>query len=478
MARGKSGASEKQKVSECSGTNSTQNTEEGEDPPIGNEKQEEEADGQKQEQDGCIRKDDTEKQENGDEENADKKPAVATPTSDEEVTPTSDKDDEEASEVWDIIRVIPTAEEKIKCRYENCTEQAVATWASDKNPEDKWPLCEKCQLEDFGGWPTDVEPIEQSDDITVAVESTIVRSDDAPTIDVPVTPIPMAKNEKTTTSTTTSMVNVSTDSMDMDHPENEKQVDVSPSSPVPEPSVNNDEREPEASEEKYELSRIISLEKILGNPIKCNDENCNLPACSIWTSTTDPKKWYYCIDCQERDFDGWPPSNELPCDYLEPEHLKAIATKCSKKKKPVMPTFVSHCVTPLPNSPRPPNAVTATSQVVGGQKKTSVPKVSRAALARHEMWQADAKKLGVNRIIVKKNEAQKVVFDTLHDAFCPMNFNNIYTVSLVSFQRQGMQSNGFLNTLLIFIHVTLSSCRIINADAEEKNSSSRFESGT
>ena len=37
--------------------------------------------------------------------------------------------------------------------------------------------------------------------------------------------------------------------------------------------------------------------------------------------------------------------------------------------------------------------------------------------------------MGVNRIIVKKNEAKKVIFDALFDAFRPMNFNDIYTVS-------------------------------------------------
>eukprot|EP00529_Nitzschia_sp_RCC80_P008035 CAMPEP_0113513062 /NCGR_PEP_ID=MMETSP0014_2-20120614/39658_1 /TAXON_ID=2857 /ORGANISM="Nitzschia sp." /LENGTH=1242 /DNA_ID=CAMNT_0000409433 /DNA_START=167 /DNA_END=3895 /DNA_ORIENTATION=+ /assembly_acc=CAM_ASM_000159 len=73
-------------------------------------------------------------------------------------------DDEEAEEEWDVVRVIPTDEENITCRTEDCCEQAVVVWASSLDPADEWPVCEDCQLEDFGGWPEGVFPIHKSGD--------------------------------------------------------------------------------------------------------------------------------------------------------------------------------------------------------------------------------------------------------------------------------------------------------------------------
>ena len=49
--------------------------------------------------------------------------------------------------LWDVVRVIPTEEEKVECCNDGCTDQAVATWSSNvdpEDPEDKRDLCEKC----------------------------------------------------------------------------------------------------------------------------------------------------------------------------------------------------------------------------------------------------------------------------------------------------------------------------------------------
>ena len=346
-------------------------------------------------------------------------------------------EESEQEEVWDIIRVIPTTEEKVKCRYPHCSEQAVATWASNLNPEDKWPLCEKCQLEDFGGWPEGIEPIERSsDDKTIAVPPTCTT----------------ATSEKETPTTKDTAICMTPRRLNF--PKDD--VGASSTKVTDDSIINQDEGEdPEVSEEKYELSSIVSLEKLRSNPVKCSDENCKLPACSIWTSTSDPKKWYYCIDCQERDFGGWPPSTELPCDHLSSDHLLAIATKCSKKRKPSMPVFASKCVTPNPSLT--PKGRTTIPEVAKGGKKPLTMKVSRAAVARHEKWQADAKKLGVNRIIVKKNEAKKVIFDALYDSFRPMSIENIYMVS-DSTERLGLYIAFFcfgLNPIPITVSLVL-----------------------
>ncbi len=321
-------------------------------------------------------------------------------------------EENEDNEVWDIVRVIPTAEEKLVCRSEHCSEKAVAIWATDRDPQDKWPLCEKCQLKDFGGWPEGIESIERSNviaNIAVTARSTTVNNDVTPT---------------TETSTTYTMT--------LDCIEVPK--GASPTPTKEEIVTAPDESEP--SEEKYELFQIVPYEKLLSSPIKCSDEGCNLPACSIWTSTADPKKWYYCIDCQEKDFGGWPPSKELPCDYLSPDYLRVIAAKCSKKRKPTMPVFNSNCVTPNPTS----KDTTGIPAAVSVERK----KVSRAAVARHEKWQADARKLGVHRIIVKKNEAIKFIYDALHDAFCPMNIESIYLVSDINSWKISFSFNLYL----------------------------------
>ncbi len=321
-------------------------------------------------------------------------------------------EESEVDEVWDILRVIPMAEEKIECRYEHCCEQAVAIWATDKDPQEKWPLCEKCQLQDFGGWPEGVEPIERSKD-----NSDIAEKNE----------IPPANNEKknvasATSSSTPASTEPSKDDSETPLLTNKDQTVAS-----------QEDNNADATEEKYELVRIVPFEKLISSPIKCSDESCNLPACSVWTSAGDPKKWYYCIDCQEKDFGGWPPFNELPCEYLSPEHLRAIAKNCSKKRKPTMPKFASKCVTPNPS--RTPKGPASSPAVVSAEMKRSVSKVSRAAVARHEKWQADAKKMGVDRIIVKKSEAKRVIFDAVHDAFRPMNVDVIYMVSDIGLGR-------------------------------------------
>ena len=48
-------------------------------------------------------------------------------------------------EKWDIVRVIPTAEEQIPCRNsKTCSKNTEVSWASNLNPEDSWDLCEDC----------------------------------------------------------------------------------------------------------------------------------------------------------------------------------------------------------------------------------------------------------------------------------------------------------------------------------------------
>ena len=54
-------------------------------------------------------------------------------------------------ENWDIVRVIPSAEEKLACHTENCDKDAAFSWASNSNRNDSRNFCEGCQVKKGGG---------------------------------------------------------------------------------------------------------------------------------------------------------------------------------------------------------------------------------------------------------------------------------------------------------------------------------------
>lgn len=55
--------------------------------------------------------------------------------------------------IWDIVAKVSRDRNPLQCRMTGCTSKAVAIWASNMQPDDKWPLCESCQVDEFGGWP-------------------------------------------------------------------------------------------------------------------------------------------------------------------------------------------------------------------------------------------------------------------------------------------------------------------------------------
>jgi hypothetical protein len=62
----------------------------------------------------------------------------------------------------------------------------------------------------------------------------------------------------------------------------------------------------------------------------------------------------------------------------------------------------------------------------GGKKKETT-KISANTLAMHKRWQDAATDLGGGKIVISKAEAKAVIFDMLHDAFCPMNITQIHS---------------------------------------------------
>jgi hypothetical protein len=65
------------------------------------------------------------------------------------------------------------------------------------------------------------------------------------------------------------------------------------------------------------------------------------------------------------------------------------------------------------------------------EKPAGKAKLSKAAQATRDKWQKEAKKVGGPnaRIIVSKADAKMLIFQTLHDSFCPMTIILIYNVS-------------------------------------------------
>lgn len=81
----------------------------------------------------------------------------------------------------------------------------------------------------------------------------------------------------------------------------------------------------------------------------------------------------------------------------------------------------TNAVTPSPNSNDPLlHAGTALKR----------PPISKKLLEMHRQWQATAESLGgpYARIIVSQVEAKQRIFQALHDAFAPMNINDLHKV--------------------------------------------------
>ena len=232
---------------------------------------------------------------------------------------------EQPEEVWDLERVIPKGE-GIICRTEGCKDLAVATWCSNLESDDKWPLCEGCQLKDFGGWPEGVDPPddeeeEEEQDPTEAKESHD-RQNDAETSS-------SSSNQETASSSSpTSSNKIESDEKPKDKNDlssgtpSTTSVDSSPpvdKNDTPEPSkeprdtsqVSSEESTNGSSEGTPEMAPVVSqstdqdaeeeeneiwdLKKILPYAditkeatIKCSTETCKLPACCIWKSNLAP----------------------------------------------------------------------------------------------------------------------------------------------------------------------------------------------
>ena len=119
------------------------------------------------------------------------------------------------------------------------------------------------------------------------------------------------------------MPNIPTDGFETTVSSNEQQ-DV---------SLNNSEDGDDEEEELWELKEILTPTDLrTKNPKPCHSDHCSLLACCAWVSNLEPESyWYTCLDCQEADFGGFPPKEELPVGiYLSGENREVILEKCTE----------------------------------------------------------------------------------------------------------------------------------------------------
>lgn len=68
-------------------------------------------------------------------------------TKEEEDDGAKDEENEDTlQEVWDVVHTLNCSESELICRMDKCKRAAVVVWATDANPDDKWPLCEVRRL--------------------------------------------------------------------------------------------------------------------------------------------------------------------------------------------------------------------------------------------------------------------------------------------------------------------------------------------
>jgi hypothetical protein len=97
-------------------------------------------------------------------------------------------------------------------------------------------------------------------------------------------------------------------------------------------------------EEQWELSHVFSIDELCQTenaPQVCMTKKCPLLACVSYVSNLDKDYiWHSCIDCQEKDYGGWPENlNEIPIKFMTKEHRQIMLEKCTGQYAPSMPNL-------------------------------------------------------------------------------------------------------------------------------------------
>jgi len=79
--------------------------------------------------------------------------------------------------------------------------------------------------------------------------------------------------------------------------------------------------------ELWDLRMVLPIEQI-NDPYgqQCEADKCQLAACCIWSRNRGPlPPWYCCLDCQEKDFNGWPAKKrDIPLRVMSNELRNAM----------------------------------------------------------------------------------------------------------------------------------------------------------
>lgn len=91
--------------------------------------------------------------------------------------------------------------------------------------------------------------------------------------------------------------------------------------------------------ELWDLKVVLPMEQI-NYPFgqQCETTGCRLAACCIWASNWNPTTpWYTCLDCQEKDFEGWPANRDIPLRVMSSSLRNAMIERSSRYHAPIVP---------------------------------------------------------------------------------------------------------------------------------------------
>lgn len=108
--------------------------------------------------------------------------------------------------------------------------------------------------------------------------------------------------------------------------------------------LQEDNMEEDEDEEQWELSHVFTINELCQvepPPQTCMSKKCPLLACVSYVSSIDKEYvWHSCIDCQVKDYGGWPENiKEIPMKFITTEHRKIMIEKCTGQYAPAMPNI-------------------------------------------------------------------------------------------------------------------------------------------
>ena len=359
--------------------------------------------------------------------------------------PDTEEEDDAAEEDWDYKGPVPAGEIKI-CQGNDCGKPAVRIWVGAASGTE-WAGCLSCEKEEYG---SDVE--EEVEAATAAASATIKGDNDI----TQVTKTEPEGDAATKPQEDESAIVSATPSI-------KKQDNTSFLTPPPggEPKDQQDPTDAGDDEDEegdaFDLIDFFRFDKLKNSPRVCDicgdkKEGANIDdqihACTIWQGSETKSKYNYCIDCQQNDFDGFPDKEELlrhnALKHLDSatihEHIKLMKQNCSRMRNPPIPNLASY----LSSSASGGGAGRALSLKTNTNFVTPSPKTLASSYASTQdeddgmslvstilpKWRKEAEAFQGKdaNLVLKKPEAQKLIYDTLKNQWAPMTITEIHKV--------------------------------------------------